>query len=315
MASKPPSAEPSTNDQKFLDLIKMLWAPIAGFLGAIFVVMQFIGYFQEEPNLLIDVMFFLLLAASLVAFFYIAFRGRKLAREKRMLYAILGFAVLLGALLLKIYSIRQTDYFILDASQYTGGQFQQIRARLNLILNSDSIPNNKDVGLAVFGGGTRGEHGCDDIEELVPPSPKEKSASEIQSIVDSLADIPPSGPGNIQGAVLFALGKLKSAPGVPNIIVITSGIDESCELLDRSAADQFAAENHIRFRLLFLTVGNNITDAELSRLSDYATDKIVITADNPDQVAAKIQGILNAPPASTNLYYLGNYGYVPPSNK
>jgi hypothetical protein len=294
--------------------IKTFWAPIAGLIGAVMLVVKFIELWQAKPNLTLNVVFFLLFGTTVLIFYYLTSQRQYLDNKKKALFIVLMFGALVGAFWVKGQATtRQTDYYIFDASENTGELSQQVRAKLNLSLTTDSIPNNKDVGLAVFGGGTRGNYGCNDIEELVSPSPKEKSVLEINAVVDSLVNIPPSGPGNIQGALLFALEKLKSRHDIPRIVLITSGIDERCALLDRNELDKFSQENNMRFELVILTVG--MSEADQIRLREYATNQILINAENPDQIPAKIEVILNAPPASNDLYYFGYYGYVPTSNK
>ncbi|MBE0669648.1 MAG: hypothetical protein IH588_03595 [Anaerolineales bacterium] len=313
MTSKQPLKETQKKISEIIEVIKTFWVPIVGLIGAVILGVQFLELLRAKPNLILDVIVILLFGTTLFIFYYLTSQRKKMDNKNKAFFIVLILGALVGAFWVKGQAARQTDYFILDASENTGELFQQVRAKLNLTLTVDSIPNNKDVGLAVFGGGTRGNYGCSDIEELVPPSPKEKSAPQIDAVVNSLVNNKPSGPGNIQGAILFVLEKLRSRPGTPRIVLITSGIDESCARLDRTALDKFAQENNSRFELVILTV--NVNEADQIKLRAYATNQILINAENSDQISNSIEVILNAPPASSDIYYFGYYGYIPTSDK
>lgn len=313
MTSKQPLKEPSKTTSGIIELIKNFWAPILSFIGVLIFGVQFLELWQTKQNLILDVVAFLLFGTTIFIFFYLTSQQQHLDNKKRVLFMVLMFVILISAFWVKGEVTRPIDYYILDASEFTGDLSPQVMAKLKLSLRIDSIPNNKDVGLAVFGGETRGVIGCNDIEELVTPSPKERSVSEINDVIDLLINFKPSGPGNIQGAILFALEKLKTSPGTPRIVLITSGIDERCGPLDRSALDKFAQENNMSFELVPYAV--NMSEADKSVLQAYGTNNILISAESVDQIPAQIEIILNAPPASNDLYYFGYYGYVPESNK
>jgi hypothetical protein len=203
---------------------------------------------------------------------------------------------------------QRTVYFMIDASEHMKDVFEEVSPRIKL--NTLTVPDKVDVGLAVFGGSVGGKVGCDDIEELVPPSPKQNSVPEVSRAVDLLTQVKPSGVGNLHGAVLFAISRLAGRRGVQRVTVITSGLDKRCSNLDRAALDTAAAQKKVELELVVLTVGN-ISESDKADLQNYASRRIYINAKTPDELPSKLQVILSAPPSPYDLYYFGYYGYIP----
>ncbi len=189
MTSKQSLKEPSKTTSGIIELIKNFWAPILSFIGVLIFGVQFLELWQTKQNLILDVVAFLLFGTTIFVFFYLTSQQQHLDNKKRVLFMVLMFVILISAFWVKGEVTRPIDYYILDASEFTGDLSPQVMAKLKLSLRIDSIPNNKDVGLAVFGGETRGVIGCNDIEELVTPSPKERSVSEINDVIDLLINL------------------------------------------------------------------------------------------------------------------------------
>jgi hypothetical protein len=278
-------------------------------LGAVWLSIQFLEKYREEPNLVTDALFVTAFVFSVAISYYLIFKNRKL-RFWQQIAALIGTLCLLGAALwLKTASITQTDYFILDASQHSDTLLPQVTTKLDLMFNSDYVPNSAKVGVAVFGGEISGGFGCDDVDEFVHPASKEQNRQKIKDLSETLADLQATGPGNIQGAILFALKQLESDPGTPRITLITSGIDNSCGALDRSALDQFAKDHGMRFELVPVFVGP-VPETIKEQMKAYANG-IFINPQTAADLPAAIHVILNAPRDSSDLYYYGYYGYIP----
>lgn len=306
MTDKPPN---KPNNYKLPALVKeILFFAVTGLL--ILIANEILkALFPKLSESLLNLIGYLLLL--LLIALYVFFRTTKLTKNKlRIFYGVvLGIAILASAyFLISNILVRQTVYFVIDLSEGMGDSAKEVRAKLKL--NENSILSNRDVGLAVFGGGIHGKHGCDDIEELVFPAQKSESLPKIYGVVDTLIDIQPIGPSNIQNSVLFAIERLKSRPGIQRIVLITSSANDYCSSLDKQALDSFAALNNVEYELVVLTVGK-VSEEDITKLTDYATNKSYVNAENAEQLPEKLEVIINAPAASNDLYYFGYYGYIP----
>jgi len=312
MTSNTPK-EPDKKTSPMIEAIKAFWAPILAVLGAIMLGVEFLDTLQTKSTLILYVFIYALFGSALIFFYLLVSQRQRFNNKQRVTFVFLIIVALFFAFWLKGQTIHQTDYFVLDISENTTGSFQELKAKLGLILTTESIPNNNDIGLVVFGGETKGNSGCSDIEELIPPSPKEESTPVVSAVIDSLENIKMSGPGNIQGAVLFALNKLKGRPGIQRIVLITSAVDERCNRLNRNALDKFAEENNINFELFAITVKMSETDRMI--LTQYATNQALINVESLSELPEAAEFVVQSRPASHDIYYFGYYGYMPTFNK
>jgi hypothetical protein len=206
-----------------------------------------------------------------------------------------------GYFLQSVLQEQRTVYFAVDASEHVNGLFTEIRPRIKL--TTMPIPEQVEVGLAVFGGGLSGKFGCDDITELVAPSRKQDSVPRISQAVDLLAEIKPSNYGNLQSAALFALTRLAGRRGVQQVVIVTSGIDSRCGNLDRAALDSLAEQKNIEFEIVVTAVGN-LSDSDRKTLQAFTNGRLITTgtADLPKV----IEQILTTPPSPYKPYNYGN---------
>jgi hypothetical protein len=151
----------------------------------------------------------------------------------------------------------------------------------------------------VYGSGLSGNSGCDDISELVEPSPKQDSIPEISQAVDLLASIKHSGVGGLQNAIMYAISRLVNRRGTQQVFVITSRVDDKCDPLDRSIVDAVASRNNIELELVIVSIGA-LSKSEMQTLETYA-DRYVHVGTS-DELSSVIDDVLTVPPSVYRLY-------------
>lgn len=239
----------------------------------------------------------------------IAKQPSKQQRTKIWSFAIVGLVtvtlvVAFGYLIGSAFFEKRTVYFVVDASEHMDGLLTDVSPRIKL--TTLPIPEQVEIGLTVFGSSLSGKSGCDDITELVAPSPKQKSVPQVSQAVDLLAELKPSSYGSIQNAALFALTRLTNRRGVQQIFIITSGIDTRCGNLDRANLDTVAIQKNVEYELVIATVGN-VSDSDKQILQTFTNGRF-IAAGTAAELPKIIEQILNEPPSTYKSY---NYGYSP----
>ncbi len=191
---------------------------------------------------------------------------------------------------------QRTVYFIVDTSASTQDVSREIFNRVNLGI--EQIPDNVNVGLAVFGGSIGGQSGCNDITEIVKPAPKKESVPRINQAISKLSDITPSGNNILQNAVIYALSRLAGRKGVQQIFVITSSLDSICGIPDRKFIDNIALLNKTDFELIVVSVG--VLGDDRSTLTAFADRYINI--ETAEKLSPIIADVMYTPPSLYDIY-------------
>ena len=223
-------------------------------------------------------------------------------RKPSTLLIIASTAVLLfiiGNFIFVTFKERRTVYFLVDSSEQMQNIFADVKPRIQL---EASTPERVDIGLSVFGGNIGGRSGCDDVSELLAPTPYENGYPKLIQELELLQSITPSGFAPLQNAVLYSIKKLENRRGIHQIFVVTSGIDPRCNTLSRIEIDQFASEKNVQFELTILSVGD-VSLQEQSYLSYFSKGQYVYLK-NPEELNKYLENVVNVPPTQ---YW---YGYI-----
>lgn len=152
------------------------------------------------------------------------------------------------------YQLRGTAYLIIDRSSTMAGTVQGFEPAVHLTM--DSISDDLDLGMAVFGGGISGTTGCSDHVQLVKPGPRDINKLEIDKQIERLANFQTQGPGPAQSALLQAVTQdLVGREETQQIVLITSGRNTTCGTIDRSLLDFAGREKGVTFSLSITTIG------------------------------------------------------------
>jgi hypothetical protein len=229
-------------------------------------------------------------------------RARKIEgkRWSQAIVAVVTIIVFVGLILFfrSVLAEKRTVYFIVDASENMQGLFQEIRPRIKL--RASSVPDRFDIGLAIFGGSISGQSGCEDFVQLVAPSPKNESLSQISDSIDLLSELEPHGFGSLQNAISYVIKQLEKRRGVQQIIVITSKFDNRCGELDRKTLEKLAAQNKVEIELIIMAVGT-INSAEQQLYQGYAHRFVSIG--NVEEIVPALENIFFTSPSSYTPYY------------
>lgn len=198
----------------------------------------------------------------------------------------------------------RTVYFIVDASANAQDVSQEIFGQTSLGL--EQIPDNVDVGLAVFGGRISGLDDCYDITELVKPSPKQESIPEMNQAIRLLSKITPSGESALQNSIVSALSSLTSRQGVQQIIVVTASLDSTCGRLDRKFLDTIASRSNIKYEIVMIYIGE-LSEEDSKTLSEFSNRFANIRTS--EELSNIIQDVFFVPPSLYQIYEQVYYPY------
>ncbi len=185
---------------------------------------------------------------------------------------------------------RGGTYFVVDLSENMSGRTQGIGTSIDV--TSKSVNDRMDIGLIVYGGQLSGTSGCEDITPLVEPAPKETSIPEIEAAVEMLSTAQPSGPETRQRALLLAIDELAERPEVQDIILITSGPDNGCTALNRTALEIRAGARNVAYKLTIVTVGRQ-TEEVLAKLTPVA--HAIVPVDSIEEIPEAVSTIVVGP--------------------
>ncbi len=191
----------------------------------------------------------------------------------------------------------RTVYFLVDESANAQNVSREILTRLNL--NVDQIPDNVEVGLAVFGGSIGGETGCDDITEMVKPTPKQESVPQIKQAVIELLNITPSGDAILQNSIIYALSRLSGRQGIQQIIIMTDSLNSKCGILNRKFLNTLAYQSNTKYEITIIYIGQ-ISKSDSKNLAAYADHFVDIST--AGELPSVIQEILFTPPSLYKIY-------------
>ena len=203
------------------------------------------------------------------------------------------FAALIFLLLpqLSIAQDRPSTILVLDASGSMWGQIDGVNkiviARQVITDLLQSIPDDQNLGLTVYGHRSRGD--CADIESVVPPGPGTRDA-----IAAAVAAINPKGKTPMTDAVVAAAEELRYTEERATVILISDGI-ETCNP-DPCAAARALEAAGVDFTIN--VVGFDITDAEAMRQLQCLADEtggLLRSASNATEFLAALTEVMIAP--------------------
>ena len=203
------------------------------------------------------------------------------------------FAALILLLLpqMSIAQDRASTILVLDASGSMWGQIDGVNkiviARQVITDLLQSIPDDQNLGLTVYGHRSRGD--CADIESVVPPGPGTRDA-----IAAAVAAINPKGKTPMTDAVVAAAEELRYTEERATVILISDGI-ETCNP-DPCAAARALEAAGVDFTIN--VVGFDITDAEAMRQLQCLADEtggLLRSASNATEFLAALTEVMTAP--------------------
>jgi hypothetical protein len=149
-------------------------------------------------------------------------------------------------------------FIIVDLSENTQEIFKGTSISHLISLAMAQVPDNMDVGLMISGDPINDpENECRKITQIQQLEPKEKFLPDIQNSLEYLDDFIPQGKGNLEYTILEAMKMLSGREkNVQEIVVITSGLDERCDLLDRIKIEDAADRYSVRYALTILAVSH-----------------------------------------------------------
>lgn len=237
-------------------------------------------------------------------------RGQALAKPNRWTYAIVAGVSIFIIVGIGVYSRwvlieRRTMYFIVDASEGSPTTFRELASRIKI--TTLPVPPETEIGLEAFGGGYSANSGCDDVVELVAPTPKAEAIEKISDALALLDQDSPKGFSGIQHATEYALKQLANRRDTQQIWILVTRLDTRCGELDRNEIDRIAAENNVKYELVIITVGP-VSEADQRVLSAFAGRYIY--AQTADEIPIIIQQQSRIPPVLYDLYrkVYGSYG-------
>ena len=173
--------------------------------------------------------------------------------------------------------------FIVDAS---GSMWQKIGDEYKISIARDvlddlvaRLPENQQFGLIAYGHRQKGD--CDDIEQLLPLTNKDKSA-----FTSALKGLNPTGMTPLARSAKQAVAALKSNKAAASVILITDG-EETCDGELCAVVKQAKAEG---IDLIFHIVGFDMKTADRSPLecAANATGGLYVDAENREQLAEAV---------------------------
>lgn len=206
----------------------------------------------------------------------------------RALIAILLLCLLPG---LTLAQDRANTILVLDASGSMWGQIEgesKIEIARRVVTDLlQTIPQDQNLGLTVYGHRTRGD--CTDIESLVSPGPNTRDA-----IAAAVAGITPLGKTPMTDAVIAAAEELRYTEDRATVILVSDGV-ETCNP-DPCAAAVALEQAGIDFTVH--VIGFDITDAEAMRQMQCIADEtggLLRSASNADEFLAALTEIMVEP--------------------
>lgn len=191
----------------------------------------------------------------------------------------------------------RTVYFVVDVSANAEGLSKEIFTRVNL--GFEQIPDNVNIGLAIFGGNIVGQSGCNDITELVSPAPKQESIPQIEKAINNLSIVTPSGDSALQNSIIYALSRLAGRRGEQQIFVVTASVDSRCGVLDRKFLDSIAAQSDTKYEIVVVHVGE-ISDTDSKILIAFANRFVNVST--TAELSNVIQEVLDTPSSIYQIY-------------
>lgn len=260
---------------------------ISDIIAALLITIASVIFKRAFPSLSVDLLIVFSLLA-LITFLIILRLNKSWILGGTVVLIFLGILVLIFG---QKSAPRGGAYIILDYSNNMQSILKGTNISNLFSLAAAQVPDNVDVGFMIAGDPFAGDQNeCYRVKEIQPPAPKPTSLPNIQSSTVYLNDFAPQGPSNIENAVIEAINRLAGREDVQEIIVITSGLDESCEILNRSLLNLAAGEKKLQYALTILAVGKQ-KESDIIRLRHFANKykEVALAADIPASVSTIIK--------------------------
>ena len=156
----------------------------------------------------------------------------------------------------------------------------------------DTIPENQNIGLTVYGHRERGN--CTDIETIVAPGPDTRDA-----IRDAVNGIKPLGKTPMTDSIIAAAEALRYTEDSATVILVSDGV-ETCNP-DPCAAMRLLEEAAIDFtaHVVGFDVGSDaVALAQMQCIADETGGQF-LTADNAEELGAALQTVAAEPVITT----------------
>lgn len=207
-----------------------------------------------------------------------------------ILFVLLGLSNAVFAVTLE----RYTTYFLIDVSNQMDGLLSEVGPRVRL--ETEKIDDRLDLGLGVYGAGISGQIGCDDHYSYIEPQKKEDSLDKFQKIIDDISAITPIGDAGLQEALYMAIDQLAGKRGVHRIVVITSGLNSSCEALDREKLNEYAGMKKVNYELTIITFGE-LDENQIQTYQAFAYEHYIHLGNDINALPGVLNGFVESPPS------------------
>ncbi len=234
---------------------------------------KFISYLLQlfVPNLPVTTVEII---ATILILFVVAYVISRKSKNKKN---VVIFTIIVSIMVVSGFSVyllsrkaHLINYFIIDSSSNMHGKYEQIQ---RVTFASHKILEEDEIALATYGNGLSGLPDCEDVDVIIPPSKRtDEALTNLTDRIDRLIKMGPSITmrGNLQHAISYALENLTDKSKTVRIIVITSNVDQRCEILSREGINQLANDNGIKeVRIRIVGVGT-ISEADDLIYSNFA---------------------------------------------
>ena len=282
-----PSGVSKSINTRFQELVK---DPVSsGLISALIVAVGVVIIRSIFPGLEADALTLFSVIAGLI--FVVLVR----LRRSWLLSGFIGLTVF--AVLANFFSPKPAQrggaYIIFDLSQEMQSALSSVDIPSLIDVTAPAVPDNVDVGLMIAGGvfdNTLGE--CSRALEIIKPGPKSINIPLMEEKISNYSRFIPEGPSNIEYAVLQAIRNLVGRQNVQQIIVITSGVDETCGKLDRNMLRVQASQSGVQFALTVIMIGQQ-SPSTRKLYQDFADNVEVI--DSAAEVQQTISTVVAQP--------------------
>lgn len=240
---------------------------IVGSISGIVINSLFVYFFKKFfPFLSGDALIPISIVFALITIFIISLFIIRRKNIKK--FVVFGIFIFITLFVYIFFDQDPVSYYVIDFSENMQGYIS------NKFLNSLKMAIEEDypqsrIGLAVFGGDYGFCEECENFHELISPTEREQNIEEINSVVDNLINIEPCGKNLLQYSIEKIIEDSDVCIGYQNISVITAGLDNLCESLNRDKINKKDKKLLAKFFILMNPVGN-LTEEEDQILSMFA---------------------------------------------
>lgn len=238
---------------------------------------------------------------------------RRVQRTPSRWYFVGFVSIVVSIIVIALFAFRlvrsetRTVFFLVDASSRAQDKLDEVQAVLDL--QALRIPDRAEIAFAVYGSGLEGRDSCDDIVQLVAPSPKTEALRTISFAVDRLGQLGGHAYPGTQEAILFAIRRLPATGDKHQIFVITSSPGLPCKELNFVELAAEAEGQGIPLPEISSFVLGPVEDVDRESVESVSVRTYVEDPeqDLEDQLNSAIQEVFNSPPVNFLGYQY--YGY------